>query len=56
MKAILKDIQDGTFANDFLNDLKAETRNIDKYREDTKKLQIEEVGGRLRSMMKWISK
>jgi len=56
MKGVLKDIQDGTFANDFLSDLKAETRNIDKYREDTKKLQIEEVGGRLRSMMKWISK
>lgn len=56
MESVLKDIQDGTFANDFLTDLAAKDRKIDKYREESKKAQIEEVGGRLREMMIWIGK
>ena len=56
MEGVLKDIQDGTFANDFLSDLNSNTRKIDQYREENVNSKIEEVGGKLRDMMIWIGK
>ena len=56
MEEVLKDIQNGTFANDFLTDLSADTRKIDKYRKESANSKIEEIGGKLRDMMIWIGK
>lgn len=56
MKTVLKEIQDGVFAKEWLLENKvgrpsfnALTRNDDEH-------QIEEVGGKLRGMMSWIGK
>lgn len=54
MKKILGEIQDGTFAKEFLNECKAGKPNFKKMEEEGKNHQIEVVGRKLRKMMKWI--
>jgi len=56
MKQILKEIQDGTFANNWMNENKTGRKNFLEMREEASGHQLEEVGGKLRSMMPWITK
>ncbi len=52
MRKILKEIQSGEFAKEFV----ANVDTLDARREITRKHQIEQVGEKLRSMMPWIHK
>lgn len=56
MKRILTDIQDGTFANNFMGGNKEGLTHLAEVRAQEAKHPIEEVGQRLRSMMPWIGK
>lgn len=53
MKAVLKDIQDGTFANNFVADCKAGYPKMKEFRANAQSHLIEKVGGELRSRMSW---
>ena len=54
MKKILADIQSGEFANEWIAENQAGGENFDRMRKEGSSHQIEEVGGKLRSMMPWI--
>ena len=54
MKRILKDIQDGTFAKNFVAECEAGKPEMKRIRENDKNLPIEEVGKTLRSMFSWL--
>ncbi|MDQ1703715.1 MAG: ketol-acid reductoisomerase [Frankiaceae bacterium] len=54
MKRILGEIQDGTFAKEWVAEDDAGRPQFTKYRDEGAKHQIEEVGGRLRGLMSWI--
>jgi ketol-acid reductoisomerase len=54
MKRILGEIQDGTFAREFIAEDDAGRPNFDKYRAEAAAHPIEEVGTRLRGLMAWI--
>ena len=54
MEQVLKEIQDGTFANKFLTDNKVGWPNFYAMRKLNAEHQIEEVGGKLRGMMSWL--
>ncbi len=54
MKKILKEIQSGHFAKEFILENQVGRPTLDKYRESEKAHPIEEVGKRLRDMMSWI--
>jgi ketol-acid reductoisomerase len=54
MKRILGEIQDGTFAKEWVAEDDAGRPQFAKYRDEGAKHQIEEVGGRLRGLMSWI--
>lgn len=54
MKKVLKEIQDGTFANEFLDEMANGCPNFKKYRKETEEHLIEKVGQKLRSMFSWI--
>ena len=54
MKAILKDIQDGRFAKDFILERKAGYARMNAERKNLAAHQVEVVGARLRAMMPWI--
>ncbi len=56
MKAILKGIQDGTFAKTFIEDNKAGFAQFKKMREENGKHPIEKVGEGLRKMMPFLKK
>jgi len=56
MKQILKEIQDGTFANNWMNENKTGRKKFLAMREEASGHQLEEVGGKLRSMMPWIAR
>ena len=56
MQKILKEIQSGKFAREWMRENKKGRPNFSKMREDQDKHQIEEVGKRLRGMMSWIKK
>ena len=53
MKAILKDIQTGDFANNFVADCKAGYPKMKEYRAAAQSHLIEKVGNELRSRMTW---
>lgn len=55
MKEILKDIQEGRFAKDFILERKAGYARMNAERKNLNAHKIEKVGGRLRAMMPWIS-
>ena len=55
MKAILKDIQTGVFATNFVNECKAGQPRLKAERRISGEHGLEEVGGRLRAMMPWIA-
>jgi ketol-acid reductoisomerase len=54
MRRILKEIQSGQFAKEFILENQVGRPTFDKYREAEKNHPIEEVGKRLRDMMSWI--
>jgi ketol-acid reductoisomerase len=54
MKRILGEIQDGTFAREWIAEDDNGRPNFDKYRAEGAAHPIEEVGGRLRGLMAWI--
>ena len=56
MKQILKDIQSGAFAKEFIEENQKGRPNFDRLREQEKKHQVEQVGAELREMMSWLKK
>ncbi|MDA2958692.1 MAG: ketol-acid reductoisomerase [Actinomycetota bacterium] len=55
MKKVLTEIQDGTFANEWVAESESGRANYHRMQDEGKQHPIEVVGGRLRSMMPWIS-
>ncbi|MBM3638618.1 MAG: ketol-acid reductoisomerase [Actinobacteria bacterium] len=55
MQKILKEIQSGKFAREWIKESESGRTNFNALRDAGAKHQIEEVGKRLRSMMPWIS-
>ena len=55
MKQVLKEIQDGTFVKEWMDEHKSGQIKFKQMREDGAKHQIEEVGAKLRSIMPWIA-
>ena len=56
MKEILKDIQSGKFAKQWMDECKGGQKNFLKMREELAKHPIEKVGKKLRDLMPWIGK
>lgn len=54
MQKILKDIQDGTFAKNFVDECDKNKPLMTKLREENSKHEIEKVGKGLRSMFSWL--
>jgi ketol-acid reductoisomerase len=54
MKKILGEIQDGSFAKEWINECKTGKKNFKRMEEEEKGHPIEVVGKKLRKMMKWI--
>jgi ketol-acid reductoisomerase len=54
MKGILKDIQDGKFAQDWIQENKDGRPRMNAYREEGENSQLEKVGKELRAMMPFI--
>ena len=54
MKKILGEIQDGTFAREWIAEDDAGRPQFNAWRQQGAEHPIEEVGGRLRSLMSWI--
>jgi len=55
MRRLLADIQDGTFAEEWIEENRAGRPNFLKLREEGRRHQIEQVGARLRSMMPFVA-
>ena len=56
MRGVLRDIQDGKFADQFLGDYAAGYPYLNEQRKQSAAHQVEEVGGELRKLMPWIKK
>ena len=56
MRRVLKDIQSGKFARDFILDNQAGQVGLKTMRRIDAESQIEEVGAKLRGMMSWLNK
>ena len=56
MKEVLKDIQPGKFAKQWMDECKGGQKNFLKMREELAKHPIEKVGKKLRDLMPWIGK
>jgi ketol-acid reductoisomerase len=54
MQQILKEVQDGSFAREWLSEHSAGQPNMKRMRDDIKKHSIEKVGSELRGMMTWV--
>ncbi len=54
MKLVLADVQNGKFANDFVNEIKSGSKEFDKLRKEGSEHLIESTGKKLRSMMSWM--
>jgi ketol-acid reductoisomerase len=53
MRRILTEVQDGTFAREWLEENRQGRRNFDRLRQEDRDHLIEQVGARLRAMMPW---
>ena len=49
MKLVLADVQNGKFANDFVNEIKSGSKEFNKLRKEGSEHQIEETGKKLRN-------
>lgn len=56
MKKILKEVQSGKFAREWMRENKNGRPNFNKYREDSKNHPVEKVGEELRAMMSWMKR
>ena len=56
MKEVLKDIQSGKFAKQWIDECKSGQKNFLKMRKDLADHEIEKVGKKLRALMPWIAK
>ncbi|MEJ0009101.1 MAG: ketol-acid reductoisomerase [Alphaproteobacteria bacterium] len=57
MKRVLEDIQSGKFAREFIADRATQgAHRLEKFREESAKHPIEQIGAKLRAMMPWIGK
>jgi ketol-acid reductoisomerase len=56
MKAVLKDVQSGKFAKDWVREYQTGYKRYKKLLADGEKHQIEKTGAKLRSLMPWIPK
>ena len=56
MREILKDVQNGKFAQEWLAEYANGQPNMKRLREETKEHTIEKIGANLRKMMSWVSK
>ncbi len=56
MKKILKEIQSGKFAREWMKENKNGRPNFNKYREDAQNHPVEKVGKELRAMMTWMKR
>ena len=56
MKRVLEDIQSGRFVRDFMLENEAGQPSLKATRRRASEHEIEDVGGRLRAMMPWITK
>ena len=56
MKEILKEVQDGTFAKEWIAENEAGRPKMNALRKEHQELKIEAVGKKLREMMSWIKK
>lgn len=54
MKAILKEVQSGKFAKEFIDEYNGDQAEMNKLREQNKNHNIEKVGSELREMMSWL--
>jgi ketol-acid reductoisomerase len=54
MQKILKEIQAGKFAKEWMDENKKGRPKFNKYRQDSEKHEIEKVGSQLRKMMSWM--
>jgi ketol-acid reductoisomerase len=54
MKDVLKDIQDGTFANNWIAEYKAGLPNYKKFKQADLEHPVEQVGAKLRARMPWL--
>jgi len=54
MKDVLKDVQNGKFADEFVNEIKSGSKNFDQLRKQGSEHLIEETGKKLRDMMSWM--
>ncbi|MEX0593782.1 MAG: ketol-acid reductoisomerase [Balneolaceae bacterium] len=55
MRAILKEVQDGKFADEWIKENESGLKNLNRLRDDLDAHKVEKVGKQLRSMMNWIS-
>ena len=55
MKALLSDIQSGTFARDWMSEARNGRRRFQQLDDEAREHPIERVGARLREMMPWLS-
>lgn len=55
MRSILARVKDGSFADQFVNEMNSGSNNMNKLRKEHDELLIEKVGKDLRKMMKWIN-
>ena len=54
MKKILKEIQSGKFAKEFLSDYHKGKKNFEKWRHEDDNHPVEKIGVKLRGLMKWL--
>ncbi|MSR05726.1 MAG: ketol-acid reductoisomerase [Gemmatimonadetes bacterium] len=54
MRKILSDVQDGTFAREWIAECRAGRKNFDRMRQADREHEIERVGATLRGMMPWL--
>jgi len=54
MKAVLKEVQDGTFAREWIRENEEGQKELNKLREKTRSHPVEKVGSGLRKMMAWV--
>ncbi|MCI0335819.1 MAG: ketol-acid reductoisomerase [Planctomycetes bacterium] len=55
MKRILKEVQDGTFAKEWINEAKTGGKNFKAMKEKDKSHPVEVIGRKLRKLMSWIN-
>jgi ketol-acid reductoisomerase len=56
MKKILKEVQDGSFANEWYQENFSGAKKMEQLRKENREHPIEQVGSKLRSMMSWLLK